>query len=108
MKLSAIKLVTIIVPKKLKNELVNFFKSAGISGYTYYYVYGGGERQISGADLTEAENVKFRVLVPSLLAITLMNFVIEDYFGKEKVIAFEQDAHVIRYEKFNKVEYVEK
>ena len=104
MNLTAIKLVTIIGPKHIKNDLIKFLRSAGISGYTYYYVFGGGESQIKG-DKEEAENVKFRILVPSLAAVTLMKVVSEKYFDKEKVIAFEHDANVIRNEKFGQVSY---
>lgn len=105
MKLNAIKLVTIVAPKQLKDELVSFLKSAGISGYTYYYVFGGGEKKLRGVEAEEAENVKFRILVPPLLAITLMKVVSEEYFGKHKVIAFEHDVNVLRYEKFDQVVY---
>ncbi len=105
MDLTPIKLVTIIGPKKIKKEIMYILRSAGISGYTYYYVYGGGEHQLRGDELEEAENVKFRVLVPKLLAVTLMKVISESYFGKEKVVAFEHDANVIRTDKFKQVDY---
>lgn len=105
MKLSSIKLVTIIGPKRIKNEILSLLKAAGIRGYTYYFVFGGGERQLSGDNPSEAENVKFRILVPNLLAVSLMKAVADEYFGKEKVITFEHDANVIRHEKFDKVEH---
>jgi len=105
MKLAAIKSVTIIAPKKLKDEIVALLRSAGISGYTYYPVVGGGEKQLREIDSKEIENVKFRILVPHLLAYTLMQVVAEKYFEKEKVILFEQDANVMRFEKFDEVEY---
>ncbi len=105
MKLNAIKLVTVIAPKELKKEIISLLKSAGISGYTYYYVFGGGERQIQEGNDEEVENVKFRILVPTLLALTLMKVISEEYFGKQKVLTFEHDANVIRNEKFGKVVY---
>jgi len=105
MKLAAIKSVTIVAPKKLKDDLVALLRSAGISGYTYYYVFGGGEKQLRKIDSRETENVKFRILVPHLIAYTLMQTVAEKYFKKEKVILFEQDANVMRFEKFDQVEY---
>ncbi|MBZ0166607.1 MAG: hypothetical protein K8I00_07340 [Candidatus Omnitrophica bacterium] len=104
MKLTTIKLVTIIAPKYLKEAIVNLLKSTGIRGFTYYYVFGAGERQINGFEEDDVENVKFRVLVPKLLALTLMKVVSEEYFDKEKVIAFEQDANVIRSSKFGQVD----
>lgn len=103
MKLTTIKLVTIIAPKYLKEAIVGLLKSTGIRGFTYYYVYGAGERQIDGYEADDVENVKFCVVVPNLLAGTLMKVVSEEYFDKEKVIAFEQDANVIRSNKFGQV-----
>ena len=100
MQLKAIKLVTIIAPKKLKDEIIELLKSAAITGYTYYYVFGTGELQKKSSEAEEAENVKFRVLVSPLLAVSLMKVVSEKYFGKEHVVAFEHDANVIRQEKF--------
>ena len=105
MKLAAIKSVTIIAPKKLKDDLIALLRSAGISGYTYCYVLGGGEKQLRKIDSKENENVKFKILVPHLTAYTLMQAVAETYFEKEKVVLFEQDANVIRFEKFAQVEY---
>lgn len=103
MAVSTIKLVTIIAPRYLKEAISNLLKSCGIRGYTYYYVFGAGERQISGEELDDVENVKFRVLVSPLVAVTLMKVVAKEYFEKEKVIAFEHDANVIRHEKFEQV-----
>lgn len=105
MQLTTIKLVTIIAPKYLKDAIVSLLKSTGIRGFTYYYVFGAGERQLSGFEEDDVENVKFRVLVPNLLAVTLMKVVSEEYFDKEKVIAFEQDANVMRRSKFEQVDH---
>ncbi len=105
MELNAIKLVTIIGPKTIKDDIIALFKAAGISGYTYGYVFGGGESRLKGTEAGEKENVQFAVLVHHLLAITLMDVIAQEYFDKEKVIVFEQNANVIRYKKFEKVEY---
>ncbi|MCA9400050.1 MAG: hypothetical protein KC713_00365 [Candidatus Omnitrophica bacterium] len=105
MKLSAIKLVTIIAPVYLKQEIVKFLRAAGISGYTDYYAHGRGEMQLHDIDVEETENVQFKILVPSMVAHALMHVIAEEFFEKEKVIVFEQDANVIRQEKFNKVDY---
>lgn len=101
MELSTIKLVTVIAPRGLKDVLADLFKSAGIRGYTYYYVYGAGERQLSGEEKDDVENVKFRILVPNLLAVKLLRVISEEFFEKEKVIAFAQDAEVVRRGKFD-------
>lgn len=108
MKLNSIKLVTIIAPKDLKGELIALFKSAGISGYTYFEAFGKGAGQLWDQNTRETDNLQFKVLVPILIAHTLMQTIAEKYFGKHKVIVFEQDANVIRYEKFEKVVYGKK
>lgn len=105
MKLTAIKLVTIIAPKKFKKELVGLLRSAGISGYTFFEAFGKGEGQLRKRKSPESDNLQFKVLVPILIAQTLMQTIAELYFGKHKVIVFEQDANVIRYEKFEHVKY---
>ena len=84
MELSTIKLVTIIAPKGLKNVIADMLKAANIRGYTYYYVFGAGERQLSGEEMDDVENVKFRILVPNLLAVKLLRVISEEFFEKEK------------------------
>ena len=79
-------------------------KAAGISGFTYYYVFGGGEQNLKGSE-QEQESIKFRVLVPKLVAMSLMKVISEAFFEKEKVIIFEHDANIIRKSKFNQVDY---
>lgn len=106
MKLNAIKLVTIIAPRDIKTELLELFRSSGISGYTFFDAFGGGVRQLADRKSAETNNLQFKVLVPILIAHTLMQTIAEKYFGKCRVVVFEQDANVIRYEKFDKVDYL--
>lgn len=103
MELYAISLVTIIAPKHMKNDFVKLFRSAEISGYTYFDALGGGEHHLRLLDENESKNLQFKILLPKIIAISLMQVVAERYFGKEKVVIFEQEANVIRHDKFDKV-----
>jgi len=105
MKLTNVKLVTIIADKNLKETLVNFLKEAGVSGYTYYEAYGKGSHQLEDVTSPETEHIQFKVLASDFISISLMKEISEELFSKEKVIIFQQDAHVIRGEKFEKVVY---
>lgn len=105
MNLTNIKLVTIVANKNLKEVLIKFFKEAGISGYTYNKVYGKGIQQLKNDDSPETEHLKFKVLTTSLVSTSLMKTIASELFSKEKVIVFQQDAHVIRGEKFEKAVY---
>ena len=105
MQLTNIKLVTIIANRSLKKKLVKFLKEAGVSGYTYYDAYGKGSHQLEDETSPETEHIQFKVLASNLISISLMQVISEELFSKEKVIVFQQDANVIRGEKFEKVVY---
>ena len=105
MKLTSIKLVTIIADRKLKNVLIRFFKDAGISGYTYYEAYGKSSKQLKDETSKEAEHLQFKILATEFLANSLMKTIAEELFAKEPVVVFRQDTDVIRGEKFEKVVY---
>jgi nitrogen regulatory protein PII len=103
MELHTIKLVTIIAPKYLKDELIALLRSAEITGYTYYDAFGRGRQQLKEAHGIESRNLQFKILLPEMISVSLMQAIAEKYFGKEKLIIFQQDANVIRYNKFDKI-----
>jgi nitrogen regulatory protein PII len=105
MNLTNIKLVTIIANKNLKKTLIKFFKEAGVSGYTYYEAYGKGSHQLEDETSQEIEQIQFKVLATDFISVSLMKAISEGLFSKEKIIVFQQDAHVIRGEKFEKAVY---
>ena len=100
MKLAAMKLVTVIADIRLKDELIRFFRNAGIAGYTFYPAYGKGASRLADDSSQESENIQFKILVPEMLSVSLMKAVAEKYFAGDSVIVFQQDATVIRREKF--------
>ena len=85
--------------------MIQFFKEAGVSGYTYYEAYGKGSHQLGDENSSETEHIQFKVLASDLIAVDLMQLISEELFSKDTVIVFQQDASVIRGEKFEKVVY---
>ena len=102
MELHTLKLVTIIAPRQMKDELIAMFQRAQITGYTYYDAFGKGERQLHQHVTKESVNLQFKVILPEIVATPLMEAVAEKYFNNTGVIIFSQDAQVIRYNKFDK------
>jgi hypothetical protein len=100
MKLTTVKLITVIADRRLKGELIQFFKEAGITGYTFYPAYGKGASLIEDEGVEESENIQFKILVSPLLSVSLMKAVYEKGFFDGGVIVFQQDAAVLRPEKF--------
>jgi len=105
MNLTGIKLVTVIANKNLKKTLIKFFKDAGVSGYTYYEAYGKGSHHLEDEASQETEQIQFKVLATDFISASLMKVISEELFSKEKIIVFQQDAQVIRGEKFEKEVY---
>lgn len=102
MKLTTVKLVTVIADKHLKDELIQFFKRAGITGYTFYPASGKGASHLEDDSSEESENIQFKILVPPMLSVSLMKAVAETQFFQGRVILFQQDATVLRPEKFER------
>lgn len=105
MQLNPMKLITIIANRKLKDMLVNFLKDSGVSGYTLYNSYGKGVSQLKENSEDEIENIQIKVLTSPMLSNSIMKAIAQTYFDQHKIIIFEQDAQVIRPDKFDKVEY---
>ena len=100
MKLTKFKLVTVIADRRLKSKLIQFFKEAGITGYTFYPAYGKGASLFGDETAEESEKIQFKILVSPIVAPSLMKVIHEDEFSGGGVIVFEQDVAVVRPEKF--------
>ncbi len=100
MKLTPFKLVTVIADQRLKQKLIEFFQDAGITGYTYGPVYGRGRSLLDDTPGEEAENIQFEILVSPFVSRSLMKVIHKNEFSNGGVIVFEQDASVVRPEKF--------
>ncbi|MDP6524994.1 MAG: hypothetical protein QGH15_12300 [Kiritimatiellia bacterium] len=100
MKLSTVKLVTVIADRALKQDLIQFFKDVGITGYTFCEVQGKGSSELADDSTEEAENVQFKILASQILSVSLMKAIAEKYIPTGNLILFQQDACVLRSEKF--------
>lgn len=105
MQLNTMKLITIVANRNLKGELIGFLKDSGVSGYTSYNSYGKGASQLNEKGQDEIETVQIKVLTSPMLSNSIMKAIAQTYFDQHKIIIFEQDAQVIRPEKFDKIEY---
>jgi len=100
MELETVKLVTIIAKRTLKASLVQFFKLAGVTGYTLCDVQGKGASEIGNDSSKEAENIQFKILASQMISVCLMKTIADEYIPKGNLIIFQQDAVVLRSEKF--------
>lgn len=100
MKLSTVKLVTIIADRTLKQDLIQFFKELGITGYTFCEVQGKGASDLADNSSSEAKNVQFKILASQMLSVSLMKAVAEKYIPQGNLVIFQQDAMVLRSDKF--------
>jgi nitrogen regulatory protein PII len=100
MELTTVKLVTIIAKRTLKPDLIRFFKAVGVTGYTFCEVQGKGALELHGASSTEAKNIQFTVLASQMISVSLMKAIAEEYIPGKNLIIFQQDATVLRSDKF--------
>ena len=100
MKLHDVKVVTVIVARHRKEDLIAFFKRAGITGYTYFEVQGKGTTRLVDEASAEAESVKFKIIVSRIVSVSLMKSLAEEAFPAGHIVVFQQDASVLRPEKF--------
>jgi nitrogen regulatory protein PII len=99
MELTTVKLVTIIAKRTLKPDLIRFFKAVGVTGYTFCEVQGKGA-ELHGRSSTEAKNIQFTVLASQMISVSLMKAIAEEYIPGKNLIIFQQDATVLRSDKF--------
>jgi len=100
MKPTTTSLVTIVAERDLEDGLIRFFREAGITGYTQSHVSGRGASQLQSDPSGDTENVQFKILLPTLMSTSLMRTIIREFSPRGKVIVFQQDAMVLRPEKF--------
>lgn len=99
MKLTEIKLVTIITLDVLENELIEFIKQAGAKGYTISEARGEGLSSLRNSEL-EGKNIRIETLVSQETANKILEHLVKNYFDKYRTICFLQDVKILRREKF--------
>lgn len=100
MKLTNVRLVTIIAEPILKDRLLQEIHTLGAHGYTISEVHGEGTRGIHASQWQGGGNVKIETLVSPEVADRIMEAMTDHYFPNYAVIAYVHDVQVVRSEKF--------
>ena len=99
MELVQVKRLTIVAEAFLETQLVTALKSRGVRGFSITECRGEGSRGVRASEW-EGHNVKIETLVDPATAETLMAFIAERFLESYAVIAYCQDAEVVRGGKF--------
>jgi len=99
MKTTVVKHVTIVGPQSLQAALISEVRNLGAKGYTYTAVYGHGERGMRPNDWT-GPNGKLEVITSEEVADRILEYIAARYFNDYPLIAYVDDVHVLRPEKF--------
>lgn len=94
------KLVTIICEALARETVERLLAEVGAHGFTVFGVEGRGEK---GARLGEMEgfaNLQFEVIVPPVVASTLLNRIEREFFKRYAIVAYETEIRVVRPQKF--------
>ncbi|HMV41232.1 MAG TPA: hypothetical protein PK079_03110 [Leptospiraceae bacterium] len=100
MNLHPIQLITIISLDVLEDKIINDLKQLGVKGYTVSEAHGEG-LSMRRDDNWEGRNIRIEILANSELTEKIFGLLQKEYFPKYKMIAFAQEAKVLRKEKFN-------
>lgn len=99
MKLTNLKLVTIIAESVLEEQLINELKNLGAKGYTVVASHGEGSRGMRAGELP-GQNIRIETLVGIEVAEKIMNHVSTNYFKHYAIVCYLTDAAVLRGEKY--------
>lgn len=99
MKLTNLKLVTIIVEAVLEEQIITDIKQVGAKGYTVVGSHGKGTRGMRTGEIP-GENIRIETLVSSEVAEKIMENVSTKYFQNYAVVCYVTDAAVLRGEKY--------
>ena len=71
-----------------------------MTGYTFCDVQGKGALELHGESSDEAKNIQFKVLASQMISVSLMKAIAEEYIPGKNLIILQQDATVLRSDKF--------
>ncbi|HEX5827088.1 MAG TPA: hypothetical protein VFY23_06185 [Candidatus Limnocylindrales bacterium] len=91
--------VTIVAEALLEERLMRELRGLGARGFTVADVRGEGSRGIRAADW-EGRNVRIETIVSPEAADAILAHVAEHWFQHYAVIAWMDDVHVVRGEKY--------
>lgn len=93
--------VTIVAERVLEGRITDLVLELGSTGYTVTDTRGAGSRNI-GSPTLEAGNVRIETVVDRSTAERILDAVAERYFPHYGVIAYAQEARVVRGEKYTR------
>jgi nitrogen regulatory protein P-II 2 len=99
MKLTTLKLVTLVIESVLEAQVVATIKEAGARGYTAVASAGEGSRGTRTGEIP-GQNVRIETLVSAAVADKIMELVSARYFQNYAVVCWVVDASVLRGEKY--------
>lgn len=99
MELTALKKLTIIAEALLRERILADLKSLGVKGYSIARVEGEGIRHLHTSDF-EGDNIQIDTILSAELADRVLELLNRKYFRDFSIIAYLQDAQVLRSERF--------
>ncbi|MBX7143698.1 MAG: transcriptional regulator [Oligoflexia bacterium] len=99
MKLTNLKLVTIITEAVLEEQVIRELKSLGAKGYTVVASHGEGSRGMRAGELP-GQNIRIETLVGADVAHKIMEHISAHYFKHYAIVCYISDAAVLRGEKY--------
>lgn len=99
MKLTNLKLVTIIAEAVLEEKIISGIKESGAKGYTVVGSHGEGSRGRRTGEIP-GENIRIETLVSSTVAEKIMEQISTNYFQNYAVVCYLTDASVLRGDKY--------
>lgn len=99
MKLTNLKLVTIIAESVLEEKVVSLLKKHGAKGHTVVASHGEGSRGMRTGEIP-GQNSRIETLVSMPVAEKIMEDLSNNYFEHYAVICYVIDASVLRGEKY--------
>ena len=100
MNLHPMKLVTVVCEALLEERVVGILRACGAHGHTAFSVRGSGSQGERSADIIETGNVQVEVIVKPIVAETVLERLRRELFDDYAIVAYENDVHVMRPDKF--------
>ena len=95
----ALKLVTVITERLLRDRIVDELRKCGAKGFTVSDVSGEGSRGVRASEW-EGQNLRIESVVSAEVADRVVERIADDFFENYAVIVYLQDVQVVRGDKY--------
>ncbi|MDP4623629.1 MAG: hypothetical protein NWT08_00685 [Akkermansiaceae bacterium] len=96
---TALKKVTIVAERLLRDQLIDLLKKHGATGWSITAVEGEGSRGNRTSDF-EGRNSQIDTIVSPEIADVIMTDIAESYFEDWAIITYSSDVEVMRGDKY--------